>query len=188
MHFSIECPLPSISTLLENPGISSSDTFVLCIQIHTPLGPHFPQHPSAYYVPKALLEGIENSLDNSRALSLHFLQNVDLLSHHVLTLDTGDVRFICVERLPQTNSPPGSTTAKSRSSSESSSFANRPQLVRKRVLFAHSDILKQRSDYFNTMLSSMFSEGQHGISASERRIHDVVVEEADFVTMYWLLK
>ena len=29
------------------------------------MGPFFPQHPSAYYVPRDLLEGLEASLDNS---------------------------------------------------------------------------------------------------------------------------
>lgn len=38
------------------------------------------------------------------------------------------------------------------------------------------------------MLSSRFAEGSHPIAPSERRVHDVVIEEADFITMYWLLK
>lgn len=62
---SAECALPSLSSLLENPRIRQTDSFVICIQIHTPTGPFFPQHPSAYYVPRDLLEGLEASLDNS---------------------------------------------------------------------------------------------------------------------------
>ncbi|SRR6266403_563151 len=62
---STECALPSLSTLLENRRIHRTDSFVICIQIHTPTGPFFPQHPSAYYVPRDLLEGLEASLDNS---------------------------------------------------------------------------------------------------------------------------
>lgn len=98
-------------------------------------------------------------------------------------------RFICLERLPQTNSPPGSAQSH-RPPSESSSF-NRDawKVVRKRVIYAHSDILKRRCDYFNTMLSSSFAESTHSnLPLGERRMFDVVVEEADFVTVYWLLK
>ncbi|SRR5260221_1909698 len=68
-----ECALPSLSSLLENPRINPSDTFVLCIQIYTPVGPQFPQHPSAFYVPRDLLQGIEDSLDNPRTLTLNLL-------------------------------------------------------------------------------------------------------------------
>jgi hypothetical protein len=35
------------------------------------------------------------------------------------------------------------------------------------------------------MLSSAFSET---VPCGERKVHTVVVEEADFVTIYWLLK
>ena len=64
--FLLECTLPSLSSLLENTRISETDTFVICIQIHSPVGPQFPQHPSAYYVPRDLLDGVEASLDNPR--------------------------------------------------------------------------------------------------------------------------
>lgn len=60
-----ECPLPPLSTLLENPRIKETDSFVICVQIHSPVGPFFPQQPSAAYVPKELLDGLESSLDNS---------------------------------------------------------------------------------------------------------------------------
>jgi len=59
-----ECPLPSLSQLLENPRIKETDSMVLCIQIHSPAGPSIPQHPSVYYVPRDLLDGLEASLDN----------------------------------------------------------------------------------------------------------------------------
>jgi len=60
-----DCVLPSLSSLLENPRIRQTDSFVICLQIHTPIGPFFPQHPSAYYVPRDLLDGLESCLDNS---------------------------------------------------------------------------------------------------------------------------
>ena len=57
--------------------------------------------------------------------------------------------------------------------------------VRKRMIYAHADILMRRSEYFSTMLSSAFVESA---PPGERKIYTVIVEEADFVTVYWLLK
>ncbi|EIN10612.1 hypothetical protein PUNSTDRAFT_100257 [Punctularia strigosozonata HHB-11173 SS5] len=170
-----ECPLPSLSSLLENYRINSSDSFVICVQIHSPLGPFFPQQPSAYYVPRDLLEGLEASLDNA---------------------NTGDVRFVCLERsfedaasgeIPP--SPSLSTQSSRRSSSGSASTPFLPHLTaRKRTIYAHSDILIRRSEYFATMLSSAFAETSQGIVPGERKVYTIVVEEADFNTIYWLLK
>ena len=67
----LECQLPSLSALLANRRIDATDSFVLCIQIHSPVGPIYPQFPQAYYVPKDLLEGLESSLDNP---SMHLFQ------------------------------------------------------------------------------------------------------------------
>ncbi|KAG8715449.1 hypothetical protein FRC11_004109 [Ceratobasidium sp. 423] len=166
-----ECSLPSLSTLLEHPRIAATNSFVLCIQIHAPVGPQIPQQPSIYYVPKDLLEGIEASLDNA---------------------NTGDVQFVCLERLDSTSSPPGSSTPNSRRSSSDSSahpLQSSPKLVaRKRMIYAHSDILRSRGggEYFATMFSSGFSES--AVGNGERKIHTVIVEEADFNTIYWMLK
>lgn len=59
--------------------------------------------------------------------------------------------------------------------------------ARKRIIYAHSDILTRRSEYFATMLASSFSENPT-IVTGERKVYTVVVEEADFETIYWLLK
>ncbi|KZT12724.1 uncharacterized protein LAESUDRAFT_808275 [Laetiporus sulphureus 93-53] len=168
-----ECPLPPLSSLLENPRIKETDSFVICVQMHSPTGPFFPQQPSAYYVPRDLLEGLEASLDNP---------------------NTGDVQFICLERQEareelreQQTSPP--ITAETLSASSTSQLLLPRATARKRVIYAHSDILIRRSDYFATMLSSSFSENTAGIVyPGERKIYTVVVEEADFITIYWLLK
>ena len=61
---STECPLPALSALLENSRIQDTDSLVICVQIHCPVGPFIPQQPSAYYVPRDLLDGLESSLDN----------------------------------------------------------------------------------------------------------------------------
>ncbi|KAH9965859.1 hypothetical protein BC827DRAFT_1180462 [Russula dissimulans] len=167
-----QCALPSLSLLLENPRIFQTDSFVICIQIHTPTGPFFPQHPSACYVPRDLLEGLEASLDNS---------------------NTGDVQFICLEKasrehsqIPPSPTPPNTANSESRLSSSSSHSLSGPRITaRKRVVYAHSDILIRRSEYFASMLSSAFAETA---PSGERKVYTVVVEEADFVTIYWLLK
>ncbi|EPQ59143.1 hypothetical protein GLOTRDRAFT_113919 [Gloeophyllum trabeum ATCC 11539] len=163
-----ECPLPPLSQLLESPRIEETDSFVICVQIHSPTGPFFPQQSSAYYVPRDLLEGLEASLDNA---------------------NTGDVRFVCLERQEQPPPSPASpNTSTSRRSSSSCSHGpfHSHITARKRIIFAHSDILTRRSEYFATMLSSAFSE--NASAAGERKVFTVVVEEADFVTIYWLLK
>ncbi|KAJ6490316.1 hypothetical protein C8R47DRAFT_1124207 [Mycena vitilis] len=169
-----DCPLPSLSALLENPRIRGTDSFTICVQIHCPVGPFFPQQPTAYYVPRDLLDGLEASLDNP---------------------NTGDVRFVCLERMPsdaegpatplsETSGPP-STRRPSSSTSSQSPFS--PQTTaRKRVIYAHSDILTRRSEYFATMLSSSFAESK--LIPGDRKLYTIVVEEADFETVYWLLK
>lgn len=172
-----ECPLPPLSTLLENPRIKETDSFVICVQIHSPVGPFYPQQPSAFYVPRDLLDGLEASLDNP---------------------NTGDVQFICLERMEQTAAlspallPSRSPSTASSSAHDSLSFLTPQTAARKRIIYAHSDILTRRSEYFSTMLASSFSEnnsqGQWVSRGSERKTYTIVVEEADFVTIYWLLK
>ncbi|KAI0353004.1 hypothetical protein OH77DRAFT_1407778 [Trametes cingulata] len=166
-----DCVLPPLSTLLENPRIKETDSFVICVQMHSPVGPFYPQQPSAYYVPRELLEGLEASLDNP---------------------NTGDVQFVCLERTTQqdfdsSNSlSPGIPTSPRSTSSQSSSTSQ--TLARKRIIYAHSDILIRRSEYFATMLSSSFAENASTLLPGERKVYTIVVEEADFVTIYWLLK
>ena len=88
--------------------------------------------------------------------------------------------------------PPDQDPASSPSSTSSSglepSFFSSHAFARKRVIYAHSDILKRRSEYFSTMLSSSFLENANSIRPGERKVYTVVLEEADFVTVYWLLK
>ncbi|KAJ7639082.1 hypothetical protein FB45DRAFT_827834 [Roridomyces roridus] len=158
-----ECTLPSLSALLENTRIRETDSFIICIQIHCPQGPFFPQQPTAYYVPKDLLDGLEASLDNP---------------------NTGDVRFVCLERMPPEPELPASPSSDN-TSTFSQSFSTQTT-ARKRIIYAHSDILTRRSDYFATMLSSSFVETK--LIPGERKLFTIVVEEADFETMYWLLK
>ncbi|KAI0750970.1 hypothetical protein C8Q80DRAFT_1217862 [Daedaleopsis nitida] len=166
-----ECPIPPLSMLLENPRVKETDSFVICVQMHSPVGPFFPQQPSAYYVPRDLLEGLEASLDNP---------------------NTGDVQFVCLERTAQQEHDSSTATAPdsplSSASSQTSTPTHTQMIARKRTIYAHSDILIRRSEYFATMLSSSFAENCSTLLPGERKLYTVVVEEADFVTIYWLLK
>lgn len=67
--------------------------------------------------------------------------------------------------------------------------------VRDRVLWAHASVLKSRSDYFQTMLASDFSEGisrNYGAaeagSGTGRNVRTLQISDADFVTAYWFLR
>lgn len=112
--------------------------------------------------------------------------------------DTGDVQFICLERQQQTaaqtsprrRSSDATTPISHRSSSSASSHSLFPShtTARKRVIYAHSDILTRRSEYFATMLASAFSENNPGLVQGDRKLYSIVVEEAEFETIYWLLK
>ncbi|KAF7970788.1 hypothetical protein HWV62_23066 [Athelia sp. TMB] len=160
-----ECPLPTLSELWANPRIQETNSFVICVQIHSPVGPYIPQQPAAFYVPRDLLEGLEASLDNA---------------------NTGDVRFVCLERLSHPLLSPR-RPASAASTASHSPFSTQ-LTARKRVIYAHSDIISRRSDYFATMLASSFSEAGPGSVSGERKVYNITVEEADFETIYWLLK
>lgn len=108
-----------------------------------------------------------------------------------VVLDTGDVRFVCLERRLNNEASSGPSSNPSNQSAVSLSGSISPfgsyTTARKRMIYAHSDILIRRSDYFATMLASSFAENS-AISAGERKLYTIVVEDADFETIYWLLK
>lgn len=65
--------------------------------------------------------------------------------------------------------------------------------VRDRVLWAHTSVLKSRSDYFQTMLASDFREGMgrsYGVEGTNtgRNVRTLRIPDADFVTTYWFLR
>ena len=134
----------------------------------------------------------------SRDLKLRWITPVsdrliDLRLEANISSDTGDVQFICLEKatreysqIPTSPTPPNTANSESRlSSSSSPSLSGSRITARKRIIYAHSDILIRRSEYFSSMLSSAFAET---VPSGERKIHTIIVEEADFVTIYWLLK
>ncbi|RXK37333.1 hypothetical protein M231_05399 [Tremella mesenterica] len=60
-------------------------------------------------------------------------------------------------------------------------------LSRKRTIYAHSAILKARSEYFRDLLTGGFSEAQDKDSKSEG-ITTLVMLEEEFETVYWMLR
>ncbi|KAJ7811130.1 hypothetical protein B0H14DRAFT_2860705, partial [Mycena olivaceomarginata] len=148
-----DCSLPSLSALLENPRIRDSGLLHYVVQIHCPVGTDFHQQPMAYYVPRDLLE------------------------------DTGDVRFVCLERMPpdaETPATPLSETSPSTSRRPSSSTSSN------HLIYAHSDITDSPFRITLRHASSTFSETK--VIPGDRKLYTIVVEEADFETIYWLLK
>lgn len=55
-------------------------------------------------------------------------------------------------------------------------------------MWAHSDILKARSEFFETMLGGAFAEGSTTAHGHGRQVHEINLEGADFTTVYWLVK
>lgn len=57
-----ECTMPSLSSLLENPRISATDSFVICIQIHSPVGPHVsPDSHESYHLTNSRLHLVSSA-------------------------------------------------------------------------------------------------------------------------------
>jgi len=56
---------------------------------------------------------------------------------------------------------------------------------RKRVIYANSQVLAARSPYFQDLFATSFQETSQG---SSDRFKTVVVESADFNTVYWMLR
>ncbi|ADV22573.1 hypothetical protein I315_05874 [Cryptococcus gattii Ru294] len=51
---------------------------------------------------------------------------------------------------------------------------------RKRILYAHSEILEEKSEYFKDLLTSGFAETE--------RYNTIIVDDASFSTLYWILQ
>lgn len=62
-------------------------------------------------------------------------------------------------------------------------------VVRKRTIYAHSDILKRRSDYFKDIIDfNNDSRGSDPGSADAGQIQTIYCEDADFQTLWWMLR
>jgi len=212
-----EChQLPSLSSLLEHSDVQRQDAFSLTVQIST--GPQAA-------APFSQGQGHGRLSSNGNQASPFVVEDNQLVHHSLIDglerlLDcqsTGDVVLIVRERgvvrprqAPKEGSNevmqdevwtlPVGTPIDDWNSSEDDGDPNGPQVVvRDRLLWAHSSILGARSEFFNDMLQSHFSEGQEQdlsvaepqgdtIQVNGRRVKTLRIKDADFTTIYWLLR
>lgn len=162
-----EChSFPSFDELLRNPRIAQLDSFVLSVQISSPVPATVPQLQQTHHVPRDLLGGVQNLVDD-RA--------------------TGDVLIFVHERqdVPAYSRGEETDITASASTSLGGGYLDQetPMRFRKRSLFAHSAILRARSSYFEDMLTAGWAETR----GDERKRNVVKIEDFDFVTVYWLI-
>jgi hypothetical protein len=148
-----------------SPGIAQSNSFCLCVQIGSPADqkPAF-NLPEMVSVPPSMISGLANLIDSK----------------------SGDMQFVCLEH----SSFPVDANAADAGPEEAlgkSERSSNPMLSRKRALYAHSEILRARSEYFKTLLGGEFAEMEHARSSDSRHI-TIVVDDASFKTVYWMLK
>lgn len=185
--FVAEASLPPIADLLLNPAIQEQDCFTLVLRLQTP----------ATYA--SALNGVEKRLvdrcvprpkatiisDRTLLSCRNLLLGLESLLDDV---NTGDIRLVCLER-EQRSSPPSSRDPGLLSMAEQSSRNSR---YRKRVLYAHTSIMKHRSEYLDDWIR-FSSSAEQGLSSRnnstwlDRATHSVTCLDVDFVTMYWLL-
>lgn len=111
---------------------------------------------------------------------------------------TGDVKITVLEMYTNDNNSDNTIDQSSQSTTPTSSPLDHRQgtegkatednttkdtfTVRKRILYAHSAILKARCEYFATMLSGNWAEGPQKVFDGDRARtrHNVIIEEYDF--------
>ncbi|OCF35127.1 hypothetical protein I316_03168 [Kwoniella heveanensis BCC8398] len=180
--------LPLLSALAaEKDGIRGDDGFTLCIWV----GPKWDSRPS-FTVP-----------DSVRSSTIRGLERL-------VDRDTGDVKFICLEHivhpasersnavgettpgegllaasdgkgLPEVSLSSETLTSHRTDADQTVAPPARPKITsRKRVIYAHADILEEKSDYFRDLLTSGFSESG--------RYNTITVEDGDHNTLYWVIR
>lgn len=150
-----------MSELCNNAGLREEDGFTLCIEIATPdtLGPSF-SRPDKIEVDTNLINGLRSLIDSA----------------------TGDVAFVCLEHLT-----PSVSTEADNPEEGADKQAQRLPLSRKRILYAHSDILKSASEFFFALLTGDFEEAGRA-RRGESRHTPIIVDDADFEAVYWVLR
>jgi hypothetical protein len=101
--------------------------------------------------------------------------------------NTGDIRLVCLEREAE-----GYPLATSDSGLGMVDYTSRSNRYRKRVLYAHSSIVKLRSEYLDDWIRFSSSDEQGtsnrgGAKRVDRTVHSVTCLDVDYVNMYWLL-
>ncbi|PWY98398.1 hypothetical protein BCV70DRAFT_220822 [Testicularia cyperi] len=190
--------LPSLSEMLQDAAISRDDSFALTVQLDSSLdmaGARPPFEVDGHrLVPRTVIGSLRGLLDDA---------------------NSGDVRIVVRERgllvapAESIHDMHGESQAGhvvpfpvgSKVSFETGSAQDPDHVfVRDRFLWAHSSILKNRSEYFSTMLTSDFSEGigetystggaggRSDTIESGRCVRTLRIPDADFVTTYWFLR
>ena len=88
----------------------------------------------------------------------------------LLDAPSGDVQFVCLEHARSSTTGDGDDEDKI--------------ISRKRVIYAHSVILKARSEYFKMLLEGGFRETEGSVQGKRT----VLVDDASYDTVYWLLR
>lgn len=164
------CPFPSITSLFErSPLIREADSVVIQIQVQSPVDCAI----RAGHAPNAGL------LFGPRIKDTVLLPD-DMLSGFGALLDdpnTSDVRLYLYESTPAIRLP---------------GLAAQQPMYRKRVLLAHSAVLKSRSTLFRDMLDNRQQWSEAAVQVEERpsgRVRNIshVSVNVEFNSLYWLL-
>ena len=155
----VKIPLPVLSTLVADPSIGPHDAFILCIKIEEVYGT----------IPK-FLPPDEVMVPTDLTSALGALVDVP---------SSADVKFVCLQH--QLEEPRRRVSGDSSSSTDSTSGLR----SRKRVIYANSQILSHRSPYFADLFASDFAES---LSNKGERYKTIIVDSADFETVYWMLR
>lgn len=155
MHF----VLPLLSILLEDAEIRRDDALKLCVYMEV-AAPEKPRFSLPNDIARNTTKGLARLLDKK----------------------SGDVRFLCLEHVYDQSQPSAAHDRAMEVGSEEdvSSIVKRLRQSRKRILYAHSEILEEKSEYFKDLLTSGFSETQ--------RYNTIIVDDASFSTLYWILQ
>lgn len=163
-----QCPFPSITNLFERSSlIREADAVVIQVQVQSPMEPAFATGQ------------VGNLLCGPRIKDTVLLPDSMLEGFGALLDDpnTADVRLYVYERSPVVRIP---------------GLATQQPLYRKRVLLAHSSVLKARSTLFKDMLDAQQQWSEAAVQVEEqpsgrmRRLSHVAVN-VEFNSLYWLL-
>jgi hypothetical protein len=97
---------------------------------------------------------------------------VDAMAALIDVPNGADVKFVCLEHEIEAES-------------EGQVGGEEKMRSRKRVIYANSQVLTSRSQYFQDLFATTFVESAQ---ASTDRFKTVVVESADYNTVYWMLR
>lgn len=169
-EFTKECEfhaieLPKISHLLQNPDVLKDDGFSICVHIASPVAtrPSFTM-PNEVTIPRRIIDSLASLVDST----------------------TGDVKFLCLEHvlMPISPNPFGEDSGVL---GEKILGETHHLVSRKRVLYAHSEILKASGDYFRGLLTGGFAESSDARRLDSNHV-SIIVDDASFETVYWMLK